>query len=203
MNIVSVSETGSVVSLRRPVKPAFADNLRAVIILRENLQILMERRGVDQPSLARWCGHKKSWINKFLNDKTGKKELQLKDLDRISDVLGVLPYQLFQPGMSNRVERRFAADRRGTPERRIGPQGRELAGLRTELGKLPAVAHGSALAHSAAPDPVQHAIDLAVQRFAREIHALQSGRQAPDTGPTGARVPKDRRKHRRSVSKPA
>lgn len=185
------------------LKPRMEDRQfqrKAIYILRENIRTLLDARREDQQALARHCGHDKSWINKFLNEGRG---VTLKDFDKIATFFGIETYQLFQPGISRLTERRLSGDRRTSAERRVGHQGRELAALRTELNKLPAGAHGSTAAHTAASDPTQRAIDVAIQRFAREIHALQSGRQTPTDGPRGAGVSRDRRKTRRSVSKPA
>lgn len=173
---------------------------KAAHILRENVRVLLDARKEEQIALARHCGHDKSWINKFLNEGRG---VTLKDFDKIASFFGVETYQLFQPGISRLTERRIGADRRAGDERRVGHQGRALAMLRTELNKLPAVAHGSSSAHSPALNPTQVAMQRLVERFTREAVAIQSGGQAAMAGAGGAGVVEDRRKRRRSVPKPA
>lgn len=99
-----------------------ASDLRAPIIMRNNIQALLHARKESQSDLASWLKHSRSWINKFLN---GERQVQLKDLDRIADFFGLATYQLFQPGISQLTERR-RGDRRKTQDRRIGHQHREL-----------------------------------------------------------------------------
>lgn len=98
--------------------------LRALNILRENIQGLLVARRANQSDLAMWLQKDKSWINKFLNDHRG---IQLKDLDRIADFFGVATYQLFQPGCTARTERRSGKDRRLGKERRVGHSHRLMA----------------------------------------------------------------------------
>jgi hypothetical protein len=95
---------------------------------------LLAARQESQTTLARWCGHDKSWLNKFLNEGRG---LQLVDLDKIAAFFGVEPYQLFQPGIGRLTERRVNPDRRSGRERRVGHTGRLVESLRTEVNKVP------------------------------------------------------------------
>src|SRR5262245_18701883 len=92
---------------------------RAENVLRENLRSLLLHRGAEQKDLAQWCGHAKSWINKFLN---GSRGLAVDELDRLADFFGLTAHQLFQPGISPMTERRKGTDRRTTNERRLGPE---------------------------------------------------------------------------------
>jgi len=151
------------------------DHLKALYLLKENIRALMALRHVDQPSLAKWVGHSKAWINKFLNDPVA--EIQIKDLDKIADALGVATYQLFQPGTSRMTERRSAIDRRGSHERRIGQAGRQLATLQGEHSKLPRGADVAAVR----PSPDDPVIQRMVADFARRITAdfAVARRQAP------------------------
>ena len=84
-------------------------------VLKENVRALMAARNIRQIDLALWCGHGKSWVNKWLN---GDREIQFKDLDRMADLFGLLPHQLFAPGVSPLTERRRGDDRRKGIERR-------------------------------------------------------------------------------------
>lgn len=177
-----------------------SDSLKALYLLKQNIRALMTLRHIDQPGLAKWVGHSKAWINKFLNDPVA--EIQIKDLDKIADALGVATYQLFQPGTVHLTERRSAVDRRRSRERRIGQAGRQLATLRTELDKLPHPqrVHATATAARAAavvPEPVQRVLAAAERQIAA-IYA-ELGRQTASTGTDGAVVPGARRKLRGSA----
>lgn len=172
-------------------------DLKALYLLRTNIRSLLNARKEDQKTLAEWCGHDKSWINKFLNEGRG---MQMQDLDRIATFFGLEAYQLFQPGISILTERRHSADRRGGRERRIGHAGRNLASLRTELDKLPHPqrAHGvsaSARTASVVPESVQRILATAERQIA-EIYAELRGQNAA-TGTHGAELPKRRRTVRR------
>lgn len=89
--------------------------LRGLYIIRQNVPVLMKARQLNQTDVSSWLGKGKSWINKFLK---GTRQIQLKDLDRLADILGVATYQLFQPGIARSAERRIS-ERRRRGERRI------------------------------------------------------------------------------------
>lgn len=172
---------------------------KAVHVLRENIRSLLAGRKEDQVTLARWCGHEKSWINKFLNEGRG---LRIPDLDGIASFFGIDPYQLFQPGISSLTERRISGDRRIGADRRIGHAGRQLASLRTELDKLPrtqGAAHGVASStRLPAADPIQRIL----ARAERDIAAVYAGQQAPTARPRRAKLPRGDRKIRGSGTDP-
>lgn len=107
--------------------------MKATYLLRRNIEALLQARKETQTSLAFAIGHKKSWINKFLN---GTRQLQLKDLDRIADFFGLATYQLFQPGISSLTERRKLKDRRSGQDRRISRAQREMISVTGEIEKL-------------------------------------------------------------------
>lgn len=57
------------------LKPRMEDRQfqrKAIYVLRENIRVLLDARKEDQQTLARYCGHDKSWINKFLNEGRGR-----------------------------------------------------------------------------------------------------------------------------------
>jgi hypothetical protein len=171
-------------------------NLKAVYVLRENIRKLLEARHEDQQTLARWCRHDKSWINKFLNEGRG---VTLKDFDKIASFFGVETYQLFQPGISTLTERRSGLDRRSAYERRVGHAGRQLAELRTEVNKHPAVAssmHGT----PTTPRPSASAPEVRriLERAAAELFAVQSGQQTPTPRARRPKLPRRDRPIRRS-----
>lgn len=87
--------------------------LRADVLLAQNIRALLNARRVDQQALAVWCGHGAAWISKVLANERG---LRIQDLGRIADFFGVTVANLFQPGLA--VERRRATDRRAGRDRR-------------------------------------------------------------------------------------
>lgn len=107
--------------------------LKGLYVIRQNIEELLRQKSLTQTDLAEWVGKKKSWINKFLG---GTRQLQLKDLDRIADILGVATYQLFQPGISRTTERRVF-ERRKRTDRRISQRVPREADLDTAHERHP------------------------------------------------------------------
>ncbi len=103
--------------------------MKASRILAENVSALLKLRGLSQHDLAQWCRHSDVWLSNFL---AGKRQIQLKDLDRMADMLGVVTYQLFQPGIAPSTERRKTQRRSGT-DRRISHQTRVLNALAQQI----------------------------------------------------------------------
>lgn len=155
----------------------YSPPMKANALLKENIDALLRARGQSRKDLAQWCRRTESWISKIFRNPN--KEFPMQYLDRAADFFGVQPYQLFQPGISTLTERRTGLERRTATDRRIGHPGRHLAGLRTELNKLPAIAsaHGppSATRPSASPEPVKRIL----ARAEAEIHAFYAREQAP------------------------
>lgn len=108
-------------------------DLRALYILRTNISGLLHQRKQSQTDLASWLGHKRSWMNKFLN---GTREIQLKDLDRIADFFGLATYQLFQPGVAPGSERRSGGERRSGHDRRVSHAHRQMLSVQQEIDRL-------------------------------------------------------------------
>lgn len=166
------------------------DMLRASSILGQNIAALLKARGQSQHDLAMWCRHSDVWLSNFL---AGKRQIQIKDLDRIADFFGLATYQLFQPGITPLYERRRAADRRAGRDRRIGHMRRLMLGL------------GSIEPYRHATDP---AIAAELQRLTeaheQEVSALLSSRkhggQTPSPRGTLPAAPKSRRAVRGSDS---
>jgi len=172
------------------------DDLKALYILKENVRVLMDMRRVDQPGMAKWVGHSKAWINKFLNDPIA--EIQIKDLDKMAEILGVSTYQLFQPGISRMAERRHAGDRRSGQERRMGQVGRDLARLQPEHAKLPR--GGARGAATLRPTTSDASIQRMLAEFEKQLHAAyEAGRQDATVGGPQSVAPKRRGTPRRSV----
>lgn len=192
--IVSLTDTARGVYLSRAM-PSRRLDLKAVYLLRDNVRTLLATRKEDQVALATWCGHGKSWINKFLN--MGR-EVQLHDLDKIASFFGIEAYQLFQPGISRLTERRISPDRRAGTDRRIGHQGRQLAALRVEHAKLPRLAYGTLTSRDAPADPE---IQLIVTAAERDIAAVLARKQAAADRAGRADLPADHRRIRRPRTK--
>lgn len=178
---------------------------KALFVIRDNIRTLLAGRKESQTALARYCGHDKSWLNKFLNEGRG---LQLTDLDRIAAFFGIEPYQLFQPGISRLTERRSGPDRRSGQERRIGHQNRLISHLRLELNKIPHLASSSASSQGAThaaraiPPSVAASINAVLVHADREIDALlaahELGQQTAIPRPQVATAPRHRGGVRRS-----
>lgn len=83
--------------------PARAPRLKAPRLLATNITALLQLRDQPQRALSDWCHHSEVWISKFL---LGKREIQLKDLDRIAAFFGIAVFQLFQPDVVTKVRRR-------------------------------------------------------------------------------------------------
>lgn len=111
--------------------PVERKNLKAPILLAQNIRALLNARKQTAKSLAVWCRHSEPWIGKFLK---GEREVQLADLDRIADFFGIATYQLFQPGISSVTERRAGRDRRAGNDRRVSNalRGMRLADISLE-----------------------------------------------------------------------
>src|SRR5688500_18282410 len=89
-------------------------DLRADLLLTQNIQTLLSVRGIEAHALATWCGHKPAWISKILN---GDRGVPVKELGKIADFFGLTVAQLFQHGISPLSERRRAARRKGSERR--------------------------------------------------------------------------------------
>lgn len=100
--------------------------LKPQLLLAENIRTLLYRRHLDAGALAVWCGHKGPWISKIIN---GGRGVQIRDLGKIADFLGLTVADLFRHGISElaerrQSERRAGADRRTGQDRRIPIEGR-------------------------------------------------------------------------------
>jgi transcriptional regulator with XRE-family HTH domain len=97
-----------------------AKAMRANELMKRNIRALLDSRGQNQRSLARWCQRSESWLSKVLQE--DKREIPVKYFDRIADFFGVETYQLFQPGVDPLLERRKAPERRSGVDRRFVSQ---------------------------------------------------------------------------------
>src|SRR5262245_8206337 len=95
-----------------PARPAMKP-ARDLIV--ENIRGLLEVQQKNQGALAFACGKERSWINKILN---GRRGLDVAELNAIADFFHIETYQLLQPGIARRTERRSGHDRRTGTDRR-------------------------------------------------------------------------------------
>lgn len=104
--------------------------MKAIYLLKQNIDTLLRARGQSQHDLAVWCRRTDAWLSKILRESAGegRKErgLPLKYLDRIADFFGLSAFQLFQPGIAPLTERR-RAERRSGQDRRIDAAVRSTA----------------------------------------------------------------------------
>lgn len=91
--------------------------LKAHLLIKHNIDAMLQARGQKRPELARYCRRSRSWLDKIFSEE--RREVPLKYLDRIADFFGIAPYQLFQPGISPLTERRKGFDRRKGRDRRL------------------------------------------------------------------------------------
>lgn len=169
----------------------YSPPMKANALLKENIDALLRARGQSRKDLAQWCRRTESWISKIFRNPN--KEFPMQYLDRAADFFGVQPYQLFQPGISTLTERRTGLERRTASDRRIGHPGRHLAGLRTELNKLPAIAsgHGPLTTRpSASPEPIRRILAQAE----KEIFAFYARGQVAAPRMDRPALPERRRK---------
>lgn len=170
--------------------------VKAIFLIRQNVAALLAARHETQTALAQWVGHKKSWINKFLNE---GREVQLKDLDRIAAFFGIETYQLFQPGISRLTERRSQIDRRVTRERRIGHTGRLLSTLQQELNKVPHLASSGVPHGTGATVSVPAAVKAIIAHAEQQIAAFYAEAQLREQTPTPRRKVTPTSQGRRNV----
>lgn len=90
--------------------------LKALFVLKRNIDAILKARGLTQGDLARACGRSEAWLSNIFTK--ANRELPLKYLDRIADYFGLAAYQLFTPGISHLTERRKNRDRRSGVDRR-------------------------------------------------------------------------------------
>lgn len=162
--------------------------MQATRLLAENIAALLKRRGYTQADLAQYCRHSAVWVSQFL---AGKRNVKVRDLDRMADLLGVPVFQLFQPGISSRTERRAGVDRRQATERRVTHHARMAAELESRLHPLrKEPIHGSS--------PVRQLVAEFEARLNRVVSQAESRGQA-----TAARAPVAKpRPGRRVVGRP-
>lgn len=167
----------------------YAYPMQATRLLAENIAALLKRRGYSQADLAQWCRHSAVWVSQFL---AGKRNVKVRDLDRMADLLGVPVFQLFQPGISSRTERRAGVDRRQGTERRVTHHARMAAELESRLHPLrKEPIHGSS-------SPVRQLVAEFEARLNRVVSQAESRGQA-----TAARPPvSGPRPRRRVVGRP-
>jgi transcriptional regulator with XRE-family HTH domain len=99
-------------------------------LVRDNIKALLEAQHKNQGALAFALNRDRSWINKILN---GKRGLGIEELDHIADFFHIEPYQLLQPGIHQRTERRSGTDRRGGQDRREAEALKVMKELRARL----------------------------------------------------------------------
>jgi hypothetical protein len=91
-------------------------SLKSHLILKDNIDALLAERHQRRKDLAIWCRRSESWLSQIFT--SAERNVPLKYLDRIAEFFGLATYQLFQPGISQRYERR-KAERRSGKDRRL------------------------------------------------------------------------------------
>lgn len=151
---------------------------RAVVQLRLNIEDLLLTHKESQKALADHMNVDPSTLNKFLK---GTREVQLADLDAIADFFHISTYQLFQPGISARTDRRVAKRRSGR-ERRISQDAQQAARLAARLPVVPQ--KGGRGPQVVASSPLQEEFQRLAADYERRLAALFSqatlGGQTPN-----------------------
>jgi hypothetical protein len=91
--------------------------MKALPLLKQNIDALLRARHQDQKDLAQWCRRTEAWLSAALTQED--RGIPVKYLDRIADFFGLATYQLFQPGITPLTERRSKVPRRSGHDRRI------------------------------------------------------------------------------------
>lgn len=91
-------------------------SLKSHILLKENIDTLLADRHLRRKDLAQWCRRSEAWLSQIFT--SPERNVPLKYLDRIADFFHLATYQLFQPGISQRSERR-RGERRSGKDRRL------------------------------------------------------------------------------------
>lgn len=183
-------------TLSAAVVEVYGTGMRAHRLLAENISGLLRARHLRQHDLALWCRHTDVWLSYILS---GKREPQLKDLDRMADFFGIATYQLFQPGVAAASERRSGLDRRGGRERRISHETRVARDLEARIRPKGAREHGAG-EPSAATDAFDQLVADLTRQLRRIIRQADLGGQTASPRP---RQPQARKGDRSDGGSPA
>lgn len=151
----------------------YSPHMRADRILAENILGLLRLHSTKQRDLAIWCRHSDVWLTNIIK---GNREIQIKDLDRMADFFGLATYQLFQPGVSERTERRAGIDRRRQKERRISHETKLARDLEARL--KPTKGGRAHVEEAAVPDPLREVFRDLERRLGRLLSQAESRGQA-------------------------
>ena len=91
--------------------------MKALALLKANIETLLRARGQEQKDLAQWCRRSEAWLSAALSKE--ERGIPVKYLDRIADFFGIATYQLLQPGITPLTERRSKVKRRSGMDRRL------------------------------------------------------------------------------------
>ncbi len=159
-------------------------SIKSHLLLKENIDALLSERHQRRKDLAQWCRRSESWLSQiFTND---ERNVPLKYLDRIADFFGLATYQLFQPGIAARYERR-KADRRTGKDRRIGAMNQRVRqSLSEAVASLSQTDVADMIRLKTLSDASRDAMRIAMQAAERsEQQAVRRAQRRPGVG-TGA-----------------
>lgn len=86
-------------------------------LLKENVKALLRIREKEPEDLAKFFRKTVSWIDKIFRYE--HRTFPIRHYDTLAKFFGVEVYQLLQPGIAERSERRSGTDRRKIPDRRV------------------------------------------------------------------------------------
>ena len=139
--------------------------MKAPLLLKQNIDALLRKKGLARKDLAQWCYKSESWISKIYREE--RRQFPIELLDRIADCFGLATYQLFQPGIASTTERRSLIDRRGGKERRQGYAQRVMLDLQTEIEPF-----RGKRADAEPPSPLAAAVRRLTEDYERKVSAL-------------------------------
>lgn len=85
--------------------------------LKANVRALLKARDRTPEELVRWCRNSLNWFEKIYAEK--RRTFPVKYYESLATFFGIEVYQLFQPGIADRSERRSGSDRRKQMDRRV------------------------------------------------------------------------------------
>jgi hypothetical protein len=161
--------------------------MKAEQLLKANVDALLRARHQSRHDLAMWCRRSDAWLSKILGK--DNRNVPLEYLDRIADFFGVAAYQLFQPGISLRFERR-KGERRSMKDRRLAAMNQRVRqSLSEAVASLSQTDVADMIRLKTLSEKSRDAARAAMQALEdSERQAARRGHTRPDagTGATGA-----------------
>lgn len=155
------------------------------LILKHNIETLLEVRGMKKADLVRMLPSKSSatgrrtqaYISRILNPPPGnpteQRSMRLPDVERVAKVFGLAPHELLNPGISRYTERRSGVDRRSNTDRRKKDVKSLIPELEARLnrGTLAGSSGDSSVRYQAIDGGDDPGLRRLIERHERELNA--------------------------------